>query len=393
MSGVGMALSHAWGPSSGAFVALMVGATVAAAAGALVLWNRVRGHGVLRMAQRLGLLLACQAAAVGLVFAAVNHANGFFVTWPEMWGAAGPAPVVIESAPSVPGPHPGHRPDGSTSPRPTSSPGLTPPSSSAGVPVGYTLGEGGVARTQLAGPVSGVVGELNVWLPPGYDPQHPGGYPVLLVVPGFPGEPVPSVEGLGLPTAVPEAVAAGHLTPSIMVSATVNVGGKNWGCADTAGGPSVATWLTRDVPTQVAHDFAVRPGARWAVLGLSEGAMCAVRLTLTAPAQFGAAIALSGSNAPDAPGLTRTAGDRHANDLRTLAAKGASPAVDLLLAGSHQDPGTVPDAKALQRAAGSGVHVDLELIDRGGHNWGVWRRMTPPALTWLGARWPGPGAG
>jgi enterochelin esterase-like enzyme len=378
-------------PSSRAFVVVMAAVTVAAVIGALALWNRVRGHAVLRVLQRVGLVLVCQTTAVGVVFAAVNHANGFFLTWPELWGATGPVAVVIEGD----DPAGGQSPDAGapTPPEPTGSPGPAKTPSSAAPPAGYTLGDGGVARTTIVGSASGVSGELDVWTPAGYDPHHPGGYPVLLVVPGFPGEPAPAVAALGLPTALPAAVAAGRLTASIVVAATTNVDGQNWGCADTPGGPKVGTWLTRDVPALVSRDFAVRAGARWAVLGLSEGAMCAVRLTLTDPAQFADAISLSGSAAPDAPGLSGTAADRHANDLRTLAAKGTSPAVDLLLAGSRQDPGTVPDAEAVQQAAGPGVHVDLELLDRGGHNWGVWQRMVPPALAWLGAHWPGAGPG
>jgi S-formylglutathione hydrolase FrmB len=233
-----------------------------------------------------------------------------------------------------------------------------------------------------------VSGELVVWTPPGYDSHHAGGYPVILTLDGYPGEPIDAINGIDLPVAVPAAVAAGQLTESIVVSATTNVDGKNWGCADTPGGPQVGTWLTRDVPLLLSRDFAVRPGLRWAVLGVSEGGWCAVRLALTDPSQFAAAISLSGGNAPDAPPLRHTAADRHANNLRTLAGSGATPPVDLLLAATRLDPGTASDARALQQAARPGVHVDLELLGSGGHNWAVWKQMTPPALAWLGARWP-----
>lgn len=369
-------------------------ATALAVISVPALWNRVRGHAVLRLLQRVGLVVLCQVTAVGVVFASVNHTNTFFVTWAELWGAAGADVVTIQGddtarPQSSEGAAPGQptllAPTGDADPKSTQSP--------AGLPAGYTLTDWGAARAQVVGPASGVSGELVVWTPPGYDAHHAGGYPVILALDGYPGQPIDSLSGLDLPTAVPAAVAAGQLTPSIVVSATTNVDGKNWGCADTPGGPQVGTWLTRDVPALLSRDFAVRPGVRWAVLGLSEGGWCAVRLALTDPTQFAAAISLSGGNAPDAPPLRQTAADRHANDLRTLAGHGATPPVDLLLAATRQDAGTASDARALQQTAGPGVHVDLELLDHGGHNWAVWKQMTPPALAWLGARWPGSGVG
>jgi enterochelin esterase-like enzyme len=358
------------------------------------LWDRVRGHTFVRLSQRVGLVLICQVMAVGVVFASVNHANSFFVTWGELGGAAGADVVTIQgddptrpqsSEAAAPGKPTLASPTGDADPRSTRSP--------AGLPAGYTLTDGGAARAQVVGPASGVSGELVVWTPPGYDAHHAGGYPVILALDGYPGQPIDSFNGLDLPTAVPAAIAAGQLTASIIVSATTNVDGKNWGCADTSGGPQVGTWLTHDVPALLSRDFAVRPGVRWAVLGLSEGGWCAVRLALTDPTQFAAAIGLSGGNAPDAPPLRRTAADRHANDLRTLAGNGATPPVDLLLAATRSDAGMASDARALQQAAGNGVHVDLELLDSGGHNFAVWKQMTPPALAWLGARWPGSGVG
>lgn len=381
---MGCTLPTVPGPSSTAFVVIMAILTASTVVGALAAWNRVRGRAVVRLVQRVGLVLVCQVTAVGVVFAAVNHANSFFVDWAELGGAGGTGAVTIQGDGTV-APLPSEGPTRGGDPTPTPPP--------TGLPPGYTLTDGGTATAHVVGPASGVSGELVVWTPPGYDAHHAGGYPVILALDGYPGQPIDAINGLDLPTAVPAAVAAGQLTASIIVSATTNVDGKNWGCADTPGGPRVGTWLTSDVPALLSRDFAVRPGARWAVLGLSEGASCAVRLALTDPTQFAAAISLSGGNAPDAPALSRTAADRHSNDLRTLADNGVALPVDLLLAATRQDKGTASDATALQQTTGHGVHVDVELLDHGGHNWDVWKKMTPPALAWLGARWPGSGIG
>jgi S-formylglutathione hydrolase FrmB len=170
----------------------------------------------------------------------------------------------------------------------------------------------------------------------------------------------------------------------IVVSATTNIDGKDWGCSDAPGGPSVATWLSDDVQSTVRAHFNVDAHSRWNLLGLSAGAACAVRLALTHFDQFAAAASIAGYNAPDAPVLTGDRATISANNLRTLAAAGTPRPVSLLLAASRQDPGTLGDAKALQRSVGTGVQADIEEVAHGGHNWDVWAAMTPPALIWLG---------
>ena len=118
---------------------------------------------------------------------------------------------------------------------------------------------------------------------------------MILLVTVTPGQPTDPLVNVDL-TALGSATSTG----SIIISATTNVDGQNWGCADSKNGPLVGTWLTHDIPQLQARDFAVRHQSRWAALGISEGAMCAVRLALTSPSQFAAAISLSGNNAPDA---------------------------------------------------------------------------------------------
>jgi len=49
-------------------------------------------------------------------------------------------------------------------------------------------------------------------------------------------------------------------------------------------------------------------------------------------------------------------------------------------------------SSGVRRTAGSGVHVDPELLDKGGRHWGVWQRMTPPAPAWLDGHGVGAGA-
>ena len=352
------------GPASTPFIVAMVLASIGSVLGTLALWTRAPERTTVRWLARLGLVLLCQSTAVVLAFAVANHAGGYFLTWSEVAASTG-----LTGAPGN-----------------SSAARLTPTAGVVGghpVPAGYVLDGHGLAHAHLVGPTSRVSGDLYVRTPPGYDPHRPGGYPVVLVLNGYPGRPTDPLTKLDL-----AALGSMRTTPSILVSATTNVDGQNWGCADTRNGPHVATWLTHDVPALLSRDFAVRAGARWAVLGISEGAMCAVRLTLTAPAQFAAAISLSGNNAPDAPALSSNPTDLRANDLRSLAAKGVTPGVDLFVAATQEDGTTAADASALRRAAGRGVHVDLHLVPHGGHNWQVWNQMVAAAADWLSHTWP-----
>lgn len=356
------------GPASTSFVVAMALASLVSVLGTLTLWTRAPHRTALRWLARLGLVLLCQSTAVLLAFAVANHAGGYFLTWSEV--AAGTGFTGAPGGPTSDGAAARLLPTGGA-------PGPHP------VPAGYVLDAYGLAHAHLVGPTSRVSGDLYVRTPPGYDPHRRGGYPVILVLNGYPGRPTDPFTKLNL-----AALGSMRTTPSILVSATTNVDGQNWGCADTRNGPQVATWLTRDVPALVSRSFAVRGGARWAVLGISEGAMCAVRLTLTAPAQFAVAISLSGNNAPDAPALSSNPSDRRANDLRTLAAKGVTPGVDLFLAASQEDGTSAADAWALRHAAGRGVGVDLHLVPHGGHNWQVWNQMVAAAVDWLSRKWP-----
>ena len=91
---------------------------------------------------------------------------------------------------------------------------------------------------------------------------------------------------------------------------------------------------------------------------------------------------LPGENAADSPAFGR---DRaRAEDLCTLAAPGAHPAVSLFLAASRQDGGTADDARALAAAAGPGVTATMHLADSGGHSWRVWAGLAARGLDWLG---------
>ncbi len=361
-----------WGPQSSAVLVVGIVLAVAAVGGTLVAWGRVRGPAALRVVQRVGLVLLCQLTAVGVVGVTINRLDGFFATWTDVAGIlkdVGGAVPTVTASPQV------H----------TAGSVTEHPATAAEATRGPFTWSGGLWRAHAHGAASGVTGDVLVWTPPGYDPHRPGGYRVLLALSGYPGTPVTTINGLDLPAAVTSRATDGRLPATIVVTASTNIGGRNWDCADVPGGPRVTTWLTRDVAQLVGQSFDVAP-RRWTTIGVSTGAYCAVRLALTEPTHIGAAIALSGDDAADSPALTGRLA--HANDLRTLVAAGATPPVSLFLGASRQDGTTVADAEALRAAAGPGVTTTVHVRDVGGHVWPVWAAMAACGLDWLGTHEP-----
>ncbi|MCG2799819.1 MAG: esterase family protein [Cellulomonas sp.] len=364
-----------FGPGTVAFEAAAISAAIISIPLALILWNRVRGNAFLRGLQRVLLMVLAQLLAIAAIFGVVNQVNQFYVTWSELVGSVEPGTPTI-----VPG-------TGSTSVATPEVDPATPddPGAATTAPTAFTDDGSGLLTAQVTGTKSGVDGQIIVWTPPGYSATGDA-LPVLLTLDGFPGNPSDTFNGLQLVSTITSMISAGTMEPTIVVSATTNVNGDDWGCANApTGGPQVATWLTQDVPDIVAASFNAKAPStfRWQVMGLSAGAACSVRLTLTEPTIFSAAASLAGFNIPDSPILSGSDQETKDNDLRTLAAKGTSEPVALLLAASKQDGDSASDAEKLQAAVGPNVTADLEILKTGGHNWDTWLAMTPAALTWL----------
>lgn len=142
------------------------------------LWSRVRGPQFVRGLARLGMLLFAQATAITLVFVAVNNANSLYDNWSDLLGTSD----HVEAAKDL-------GPDGlgglKLKDEPKQLVKFGPPKDSV---VGPDVQEG-----EFKGRISGVSGEVYVWLPPQYDdPAYQDKkFPVVQMLPGFPAPPSP----------------------------------------------------------------------------------------------------------------------------------------------------------------------------------------------------------
>ena len=352
---------------------LLVAAPAAMAAG----WNRIPGPAAVRYGGRAVLAVIAQAAAVLAVLVWVNDSYGLYDNWGDLLGSDS-GPVRFTSGSDVRGLPPG-----------------------APVhPLGFKRSSQGVLTARATGRRSGITGDVLVWLPPQYtDPAYrTTRFPVVELLPGYPGTPRAWFSAMAVQKQVGSMIAEHRARPMILVAAKMNVlGNRDPGCADLPGGSRTATWLGADVPELVAGNFRTAPGPRqWSVMGYSAGGYCAVNLALHYPQVFHSAVSLSGYNAPIARVVTRDAAVARANNLyRELHDARPQPPVALLMAGSYQDTGTVPDAVALLGALHDPGESGLLTVSAGGHNTRVWRRMLPAAFTWISTetapRRPAPG--
>lgn len=353
------------------FFVLTVIVMISALTALFVFWNRIPGPRSVRMGGRLGLAVFSQLTAVIAVLVYVNNSMGpFYESWSDLFGGSSTPPVTT----SVAGGGHGHD---------------APPNDGK---LNFTQYGPGVMKAHTVGARSGVEGSLYVWLPPQYhDPAYAQtAFPVVELLPGTPGTPQAWFGTMRVQDQMQQLMAAGKVKPMIMVSAKLNTMGGNTdaGCADIPGSAQTATWLAKDVPALVRANFrAAKDPSGWGIMGYSAGAYCAVNLTVQHPEAFHAAVSLSGYNTPESPLVTRDPGLARANNpYLQLKLANQQPPVSFLMAGSLQDQGTVPAARALLGVLKHPGASRLLTVQSGGHTPDVWRGMLPDALTWLSAR-------
>ncbi|MFD0345085.1 alpha/beta hydrolase-fold protein [Kitasatospora aburaviensis] len=123
---------------------------------------------------------------------------------------------------------------------------------------------------------------------------------------------------------------------------------------------------------------------RWALSGYSAGAHCALRLALSHPNRYRAAISMSGYNDPAGEHSSLTAKDaklrESANPLHILTHAQTPPNVALYVTGKRGDG--LEDATALQQAAKSPTTV-TPFETTGPHLTSTWKPLVVPTFTWL----------
>jgi enterochelin esterase-like enzyme len=333
-------------------------AALAAPAACAALWGRLSG--LAAWPARIALIVVCQATAIAAVGVGLNDHFQFFASWSDLTGG-NPADAPIQQ--QNPGPQ------------------ALPRAVSKRLRNDFRPdpANGALAAT-LVGARSGIRSRIWVWLPPQYREHPRDRFPVVELLPGYPGTPTTWFHAMHGPKTLQEAMRKGVAQPYILVAPTITVvPGHDTECVNVPHGPQVATWLADDVRRIVTANFRALPSrAAWGAMGYSTGGYCAAKLAAQYPRLFRAGVSLSGYFSPVTPALARLAGE---NLPALLAAR--RPPVDLLLTASRQDPGTTTAVDAMVRAARPPTLVYTYVVARGGHNTGVWTAMLPKCFQWL----------
>lgn len=145
--------------------------------------------------------------------------------------------------------------------------------------------KGVMSQALIPGPVSQWPTTQQAWIyrPPAALVADPPDLPVLILMPGDPGDPDQWANGLRFYDIMDQFAAAhGGLAP-IVVDVDSRGVGDDPACVDSKRG-KVFTYLTVDVPTWINSNLNVTEDTtHWAVAGLSEGGTCALQLVVNAP--------------------------------------------------------------------------------------------------------------
>lgn len=243
-------------------------------------------------------------------------------------------------------------------------------------------------KTELDGKISGVKGDVMVWLPPQYDdPAYKDKkFPVVELIPGIPGTGKSWFQGLKAHEVLEPLMKQGKVQPFVLVSPrAMLLGNADTGCANIPGKVNADSWFSVDVRKMVTDNFRVTDEARsWGVAGYSAGAYCAAKLAVLHPDRYSAAVSLSGYNDPGQEPSSLVAQDpelRRTHNLKALLqAAPTPPPVALWMSGAEQD-GYLSgmDLKALAK---SPTTVHAEKVT-GGHNLESWSKQLPQTFDWL----------
>jgi len=370
------------------FLGLVILLTIAAFLLLVLTWPSLAGRRPSKIAIRAGMLLTVNGLVLLTAATQLNAQFLFFADWTDLRGAFGGAPTVTALT------------RGTTASRASS---LTVPGSAATagrvlppLPAGRVSPSGVISYT-VTGPLSGIVGTVAVQLPPGYTDAANSSvrYPVIEAFQGYPGTVQSWIGAMNLGGVAAQEASAKRLRPVLVVSPQVEVPpGVDTECVNgSAGNPQLETWLAQDVPNWVTHTFRVLTDrSSWAAIGLSAGGWCAVMVAMLHPAQYSAAIVMSGYFSPEFGPFYEAYPPRSdltaRYDLVALARHNPPP-VALWLLTSHGDAVSYKSSAAIIRAARPPLAVDATVLQNAGHRVSLWQQLLPNSLLWLGANVPG----
>ena len=263
---------------------------------------------------------------------------------------------------------------------------------------------GQTVRLTLRGKSSHLSRTVFVYLPPQYFRAAFSGYrfPVIELLPGFPGSPADWINVVGITAAYSTLLADGAaVKPAVLVMPDTNGGRRiSLQCLNVRHGPQDATFLAHDLPAYLPGILRVQPpGPAWGIAGYSEGGYCTANLALVYRLSYGAAGVMSGYFSPSDDQLGNPVHtinpfghDLHARQTNTprlritrLPVSARIPQFWLGVGG--KDISGLRAARQFQRLVlARQPDVQLNVVPGGGHTMTTWRALVPALLEWMTPR-------
>ncbi len=260
---------------------------------------------------------------------------------------------------------------------------------------------GQTIRLTVRGKSSHLSRTVFVYLPPQYFRAAFSGYrfPVIELLPGFPGSPADWINVVGITAAYSTLLADGAaVKPAVLVMPDTNGGRRiSLQCLNVRHGPQDATFLVHDLPAYLPSILRVQPpGPAWGIAGYSEGGYCTANLALVYRLRYGAAGVMSGYFSPSDDQLGNPVHtvnpfghDLHARRANTpllritrLPVSARIPRFWLGVGG--KDVSGLRAGRQFQRLVlARQPGVQLNVVPGGGHTMATWRALVPSLLEWM----------
>ncbi|MGA5134773.1 alpha/beta hydrolase [Streptomyces olivoreticuli] len=305
--------------------------------------------------------------------------------------------------------------DGANGGKPADSRTLMPTGPDADLRNAGTRKDGStISVVTLDGPKSGFKGKVWVWAPKEYtsDPKFAtSGFPVLIALPGGPGDPstgnywigpftTPDKKSVNLQDSISQWYQEGASKPFLLAMPILNPkpddGGLYWDGSDIPGQEKMGTWLTEDVPDLMKANFrTLKSRDGWAYMGSSSGGFASLKSVLKHPDKFKAAVANGPDIVPDSPlwrGHEKEKAENNPEVLARQLATGKGPDVYLAFQyGTKENKTMIDSVKKFTDTYGKGpVHTKLWEIPGGQHNAGTYLGNMHDPLKWISGQMEGP---
>lgn len=252
---------------------------------------------------------------------------------------------------------------------------------------------GAIVEVSIPGATSGFAARPSqIYFPPAYFTDPRPALPVLVLLPGQPGDPSDWVMSGRLPF-VADSFAANHegLAPIVVVADPIGSPFANTLCVDSTHG-NAFTYLTVDVPTWVRETLQVSTAPRsMAIGGLSFGGTCALQLALGAPTTYPIFLDFSGQNEPDVGTHQDTVDEffggneqtfRLHNPADILANRTFPDLAGAFIYGSSDSTFGPATIEMYTDARNAGIDAHLTELP-GGHSYTVWSAGLQRELPWV----------